>query len=566
MRSIAQDLAPGWKRMGRRVWAGRAPKRRRNGSVKGDSRLAFVAVRKVVRTPSPLGFPGGASVRIPRTIGQLRPSMKQTCLHMRRRMLLALGAAAVTLAACGGDGGATSWALEAQDMVDAIEAAYDDDDPVEAGRLFANGGSLDFETWRMGVARRPIDAVALLERLIVHEEPRSRARADFDADHIFLSRDQAVVWWYGYDNEGTTTWTQTFSFDGSAVSSRAFRAVPASSAGFVAESEQNLLDLRDRYFDAWGAADPEALATVYAADITSSGALTGFNAAGIGALQALGERSDPIEPGPAPGIFMYRSGDHIEAILVVQVDGACPALEARRWVLAGELIAAEERYVHIESGRRCHGDPGDGWWSDFELPPSLEDNVTARIDVNDETIDLLNARADHIPFARWLFARFDEAGIDAPALAAIRVPPSRSCTGRAGLATQTESYEQYLVVICFTEEQLPSDRSESGWKESVTSLGLHELAHVWMLQSLDDTTRAAFLDRTGLTSWFGTDLPWRERGVEQAAFTIAWGLGGNRDARYPIFPIPACAELQARYELLTGGSSITTCGDGGWTP
>jgi hypothetical protein len=107
------------------------------------------------------------------------------------------------------------------------------------------------------------------------------------------------------------------------------------------------------------------------------------------------------------------------------------------------------------------------------------------------------------------------------------------------------------------------EETASGWAPSVLASGLHELAHVWMLDHLDEYTRQAFLDRVGLTVWRGSgEAVWRERGVEHAAFTIAWGLAGTGDARYPLLPPPTCDELTARFELLTGRSPITRCIEG----
>ena len=57
----------------------------------------------------------------------------------------------------------------------------------------------------------------------------------------------------------------------------------------------------------------------------------------------------------------------------------------------------------------------------------------------------------------------------------------------------------------------------------------------------------------------------RDTGVEHAAYTVAWGLTGTTDARYPLFPAPACEELAARYQLLTGRTPVTECGPGGWS-
>ena len=79
---------------------------------------------------------------------------------------------------------------------------------------------------------------------------------------------------------------------------------------------------------------------------------------------------------------------------------------------------------------------------------------------------------------------------------------------------------------------------------------LHELAHAWEYHSMDDATRQAYLDETGLLTWSGQETDWSERGVEKAATAIAWGL-----LDIPITNAETFAEELRAFELLTGTSS-----------
>jgi hypothetical protein len=54
---------------------------------------------------------------------------------------------------------------------------------------------------------------------------------------------------------------------------------------------------------------------------------------------------------------------------------------------------------------------------------------------------------------------------------------------------------------------------------------LHELAHAWCDEHLTDAARIAFMQSRRLASWNGSTADWRQRGYEQAAEIIAWGLG-----------------------------------------
>jgi hypothetical protein len=79
---------------------------------------------------------------------------------------------------------------------------------------------------------------------------------------------------------------------------------------------------------------------------------------------------------------------------------------------------------------------------------------------------------------------------------------------------------------------------------------LHELAHAWEHHTLSDTTRQAFLDRTGLGGWNDSNLDWEDRGIEAAAQVIAWGLLDT-----PITNAEAFGEELQQFKLLTGINS-----------
>lgn len=53
---------------------------------------------------------------------------------------------------------------------------------------------------------------------------------------------------------------------------------------------------------------------------------------------------------------------------------------------------------------------------------------------------------------------------------------------------------------------------------------LHELAHAWDHHALTDESRNQFMKLRGLDVWNDSDTPWSERGVEQLADMVVWGL------------------------------------------
>lgn len=77
---------------------------------------------------------------------------------------------------------------------------------------------------------------------------------------------------------------------------------------------------------------------------------------------------------------------------------------------------------------------------------------------------------------------------------------------------------------------------------------LHELAHAWEHHTLTDEQRREFISFRGLTSWNDLSTPWKERGIEDLAEIVVWGLqqtaGTSRVDRRP--------ERANAFSLVTG--------------
>ena len=88
----------------------------------------------------------------------------------------------------------------------------------------------------------------------------------------------------------------------------------------------------------------------------------------------------------------------------------------------------------------------------------------------------------------------------------IRIHEESGCRGHSGLfRTGTERWQ---IDLC----------------EVTPWVILHELGHAWTALHLTDQQRIEFSGRWGLESWHDPDTPWRLRGAEYAADTVAWGL------------------------------------------
>jgi hypothetical protein len=79
---------------------------------------------------------------------------------------------------------------------------------------------------------------------------------------------------------------------------------------------------------------------------------------------------------------------------------------------------------------------------------------------------------------------------------------------------------------------------------------LHEMGHIWIDQNVSREERERFLELRGLLSWNASSADWSERGYEQGAEIMAWGLG----TRILTAQIPDNdpAQLGAAFEILTG--------------
>jgi hypothetical protein len=179
----------------------------------------------------------------------------------------------------------------------------------------------------------------------------------------------------------------------------------------------------------------------------------------------------------------------------------------------------------------------------------------------------VNAGPEQADFVRWLFERYADGSVALPDVAAVWFPPSVDCGLAEGIAKREDGRFEgsHTVTLCFTPDELASGWPGVQWSDHAVHQGLHELAHVWMYDHLDEIDHLVFLRRAGLDVWRDVDVFWPQRGVEAAAETIAWGLAGAGRAEYLIEPAPSCSELAARYELLTGVEPLTTCepaGDG----
>jgi hypothetical protein len=131
-------------------------------------------------------------------------------------------------------------------------------------------------------------------------------------------------------------------------------------------------------------------------------------------------------------------------------------------------------------------------------------------------------------------ARFDDAGMELPALQIEFVDDDDGCQGHAGVFVAAPwNPESFVdrITICHDHRLIL----------------LHEMAHAWIRHNVEDDTRAAFVEHWGLTSWSNSSDPYADRGIERAAQTIAFTLNQNEATKSE-----AVRRYICDFELLTG--------------
>ncbi len=149
--------------------------------------------------------------------------------------------------------------------------------------------------------------------------------------------------------------------------------------------------------------------------------------------------------------------------------------------------------------------------------------------------------AEH-PLASWARDRFRSIGESLPEITFAIHGEKEPCDGNSGLARLGRPAR---VDLC-----LEPDDPEIAFRRVV----LHEFAHVWAEDSLDEGDRAAFVELRRSESW--SDGSYENQAREQAADIIAWGLI-DRPLRLIIQGPCEPADLVAAFRMLTGHDPIS---------
>jgi hypothetical protein len=141
----------------------------------------------------------------------------------------------------------------------------------------------------------------------------------------------------------------------------------------------------------------------------------------------------------------------------------------------------------------------------------------------------------------WAIRRYHTAGLDGmPNLEVVLHRSDEGCNGGIGL------YYSGRIDLCTKDASEPYQRK----------FALHEMAHAWTEVNIDAQVLERFMDVRGIAAWNDRSFDWKERGIEQVAEIITWGLGEGEIA--PLLPEITDPETLARlYRLLTARDPIT---------
>lgn len=141
----------------------------------------------------------------------------------------------------------------------------------------------------------------------------------------------------------------------------------------------------------------------------------------------------------------------------------------------------------------------------------------------------------------WAIRRYRHAGLaNLPQLDVYEHASGEGCRGNLGL------YYQGRIDLCTRYSTEPDARK----------FALHEIAHAWIEANGTASILQRFMRRRRIEAWDDRNLPWEERGIEQAAEVVTWGLGEGETVPQIAKPTDA-STLTRLYELLTGREPIT---------
>ena len=130
---------------------------------------------------------------------------------------------------------------------------------------------------------------------------------------------------------------------------------------------------------------------------------------------------------------------------------------------------------------------------------------------------------------------YEQAGLQLPPLV-VRIGTLDGCNGHVAVHRGQDGHS--TIELCATG------------RTGLEHILLHELAHAWVQHNVSDAARQRFQEVRGWEHWSDHSDEWRDRGTEQAAEVIKWGV--NDRAAPILIDHDGCDDLANSYRILTG--------------
>ena len=156
-------------------------------------------------------------------------------------------------------------------------------------------------------------------------------------------------------------------------------------------------------------------------------------------------------------------------------------------------------------------------------------------------VSIHGATSEEAALIDWALGRFAVGDLPLPHLTFRFHATIEACKGFIGYYTSASN----TVDVCNRGDRKVEQRHTL----------IHEMAHAWQHHYLSEEQMTAWTERRGLESWKSRDFAWWQRGQEQAAEIVAWGLVDE-----PILVewvrFESCDDLAADFEALTGRAPL----------
>jgi len=174
--------------------------------------------------------------------------------------------------------------------------------------------------------------------------------------------------------------------------------------------------------------------------------------------------------------------------------------------------------------------------------PAESDSVEVAPMATAPAIVVIDAMSAEEEMVEWAQSRFAAADLSLPDLTITFHVTLEGCGGFNGLYTQAT----HSVQIC----------NRGGLRTDARNTVLHELGHAWAFEYLSEERTAAFTALRDIESWSDEGVAWLQRGQEQTAEIIAWGLMDEDPFQSLWTRSEACRELVEAFRTLTAQAPL----------